>query len=94
MARSGMLYSGTLAEQAFDELVADTFPGVEIAKRGYDEEGNEPGESHGLFLYYFVGTVKDKYGSFEEHLGTFRREDNDCWIFEHAFEHPGLAHLR
>jgi hypothetical protein len=89
-----MLFSGKLTAQAFDELVADTFPGVNIVKRSYDEEGNEPGVTHGLFLYYYVGDVKDKHGSTEEHVGTYRREDGECWIFERAFEHPGLEHLR
>jgi hypothetical protein len=93
MPRIGNLFDGKLSLQAFEELVADTFPGVSLIKRTIEEEGFEPGVTHGLHLYYAECGVKDKYGSDVQHLGTYRIEDSECWIFAHAFEHPGLAHL-
>jgi YD repeat-containing protein len=93
MPRFGMYYSGNLSEQAFGELIADTLPGMKIEKQSYNEEGNAPGVTHDLFLYYYISEVKDKYNSTMHHIGTYRREDSECWIFDHVFQHPGLEHL-
>jgi hypothetical protein len=92
MSKDGNLFKGPLSLQAFEELVADTFPGVTITKRSVNDEGFD-GKTFDLHLYYCECDVADKYGSKQEHVGTYRVIDSVCWIFEYAFEHPGLAHL-
>lgn len=93
MPRIGNLYDGKLTVQAFEEFLADTLPGVTIEKHAYNEEGDEPGKMHGLYLYYYISEVADKYNSTMHHIGTYRREDSECWIFNSVYDHPGLEHF-
>jgi hypothetical protein len=58
MPRFGMYYSGNLSEQAFDEMIADTLPGMKIEKQSYDEEGNEPGFSTTISAKSKTSTIR------------------------------------
>jgi hypothetical protein len=95
VGRYDNLFKGKLTNDAFDKLIADTFPGVTVIKTEYGEEGNEPGVEHELILYYYQSpTLNSDNEHPVHHVGTYRVEDSECWIFNHAFEHPELAHLR
>ena len=90
-----MLYfRGELSEKDFEKKLAEVFPGITIRKESYREQGYGSEPDADLFLFYFDGTVHFPPNGKTVHVGTWRKDIHQCWIFSEAFKHPELASFK